>query len=86
MTGSESITISLPPEQIEQARTAISKGEASDLSSYISSALTAVAPISTTQDGDTLADFVRDLIAEDGTPSPEAHAWADRVWAMSEPG
>jgi hypothetical protein len=25
------------------------------------------------------------LIAEDGTPSTEAYAWADRVLAMSEP-
>ena len=78
-------TISLPPEQVEQARGAVARGEASSVSGYISAALTAVSPVMGDEDEDSLADFVADLIAEDGTPSPEAYAWADRVLAMSEP-
>lgn len=83
MTKAAKITISLPPEQVEQARAAVANGEASSVSGYISAALAAVAP-SSAEDEDTLADFVRDLIAEDGEPSAEAYAWAGRAWAMSE--
>lgn len=87
MTKAAKITISLPPEQVEQARVAVANGEASSVSGYISAALAAVAPIAASEreDEDTLADFVRDLIAEDGEPSAEAYAWADRALAMSEP-
>ena len=87
MTKAAKITISLPPEQVEQARTAVADGEASSVSGYISAALAAVAPIAASEheNEDTLADFVRDLIAEDGEPSDEAYAWADRALAMSEP-
>ena len=87
MTKAAKITISLPPEQVEQARAAVANGEASSVSGYVSAALAAVAPIATSEqeDEDTLADFVRDLIAEGGEPSPEAYAWAERAWAMSEP-
>jgi hypothetical protein len=87
MTKAAKITISLPPEQVQQARAAVARGEASSVSGYISAALAAVAPVATSGqgDGDTLADFVRDLIAEGGEPSPEAYAWAERAWAMSEP-
>lgn len=87
MTKVAKITISLPPEQVEQARAAVANGEASSVSGYVSAALAAAAPIvaSEREDEDTLADFVRDLIAEDGEPGAEAYAWADRVLAMSEP-
>ena len=84
MTKSAKITISLPPEQVQQARAAVAAGEASSVSGYISAALAAVAPVASADDEDTLADFVRDLIAEDGEPSTEARAWADRAWAMAE--
>jgi Arc/MetJ-type ribon-helix-helix transcriptional regulator len=83
MTKAAKITISLPPEQVEQARAAVASGQASSVSGYISVALAAIAP-PTAGEEDTLADFVRDLIAEDGEPSAEAYAWADRAWAMSE--
>ncbi len=85
MTRVAKITISLPPEQVEQARAAVADGQASSVSGYISAALTAVAPIAASgqEHEDTLADFVRDLIAEDGEPSAEARAWADRAWAMA---
>jgi Arc/MetJ-type ribon-helix-helix transcriptional regulator len=85
MTKAAKITISLPPEQVEQARDAVASGEASSVSGYISAARAAVAPVEGSEHQDTLADFAADLIAEDGEPSAEAYAWADRVLAMSEP-
>lgn len=84
MTKVAKITISLPQEQVEQAREAVERGEAASVSGYISAALAAVAPAVDGEE-DSLADFVADLIAENGPPSPEAYAWADRVLAMSEP-
>jgi Arc/MetJ-type ribon-helix-helix transcriptional regulator len=85
MTKAAKIAISLPAEQVEQARAAVASGEASSVSGYISAALAAVAPVASAEHEDTLADFAADLIAEDGKPSAEAYAWADRVLAMSEP-
>lgn len=79
MTKVAKITISLPPEQVEQARGAVQRGEASSVSGYISAALAAVAPSIAAGEEDTLADLVADMIAEDGVPSPEAYAWADEV-------
>jgi hypothetical protein len=82
MTKASKITISLPAEQVEQARAAVAGGDASSVSGYISAALAATAPPNA-GDEDALADFISDLIAEDGEPSAEARAWADRAWAMS---
>jgi Arc/MetJ-type ribon-helix-helix transcriptional regulator len=84
MTRVKKITISLPREQVEQAREAVERGEASSVSGYISAALVAVA-LPPVPEEDALAGLVADLIAEHGRPSPEAYAWADRVLAMSEP-
>jgi len=87
MTKVAKIAISLPQEQVEQAREAVAKGEASSVSGYISAALLAVAPVNASEAevDDSLASFAADLIAEHGRPSAEAYAWADRVMAMSEP-
>jgi len=84
MTKVAKITISLPPELVEQARAAVGRGDAASVSSYISAALAAVAPPADLDDGDTLADLVADMIAEDGVPSPEAYAWADKVLGLSD--
>ena len=84
MTNVAKITISLPQEQVEQARAAVAKGEASSVSGYISAALVAVSPLLATNEEDTLTAFAADLIAEDGEPSAEAYARADRFLAMSE--
>lgn len=84
MTKVAKITISLPPEQAEQARAAVARGEAASVSSYISAALGSVAPPKPDEQ-DTLADFVADLKAEDGTPSPQAYEWARRALSLSEP-
>lgn len=81
MTGVAKITVSLPREQVEQAREAVAKGEASSVSGYISAALLAVSP--RPDEEDSLAAFAADLIAEDGVPSDEAYAWADRAIARS---
>ena len=85
MTSVAKITISLPREQVEQAREAVAKGEAASVSGYISAALATVNALLATDEQDTLTAFAADLIAEDGVPSAEAYAWADRVMAMSEP-
>jgi Arc/MetJ-type ribon-helix-helix transcriptional regulator len=81
MTKVAKITISLPQEQAAQAREAVARGEAASVSSYISAALAAVAP-SAFEGSDTLADLVADMLAEDGMPSPEAYAWADKVLGL----
>jgi Arc/MetJ-type ribon-helix-helix transcriptional regulator len=85
MTKVAKITISLPQEQATQAREAVARGEAASVSSYVSAALAAVAPPSP-DDGDTLANLVADMIAEDGVPSPEAYAWADKVLGLAKEG
>jgi Arc/MetJ-type ribon-helix-helix transcriptional regulator len=85
MTTVAKITVSLPREQVEQARDAVAKGDASSVSGYISAALSAVSPLLATDEEDTLTAFAADLIAEDGEPSAEAYARADRFLAMSEP-
>jgi Arc/MetJ-type ribon-helix-helix transcriptional regulator len=84
MTKVTKITISLPPEQTEQARAAVARGEAPNVSQYISGALAAVAPPAATAEEETLADLVADMIAEDGAPSPEAYAWADQVLGLTD--
>jgi Arc/MetJ-type ribon-helix-helix transcriptional regulator len=81
MTKVAKITISLPPEQVEQARRAVARGEAASVSSYVSSALAAMPPppFANDDDGDSLAKLVADMQEEFGRPSPEAYAWADEV-------
>jgi len=89
MTRVAKITISLPPEQVRQARAAVARGEASSVSGYVSAALAAAAPLaeSDREDAqDTLAALAADLIAEHGEPSMEARERARRLLAVSEPG
>lgn len=84
MTKVSKMTISLPQEQAEQVREAVARGEASSVSGYISAALMAVMAAPASEDEDTLADLVADMIAEDGPPSAEAYAWADKVLGLTE--
>jgi Arc/MetJ-type ribon-helix-helix transcriptional regulator len=84
MTKVSKMTISLPREQAEQVREAVARGEASSVSGYISAALMAVMVAPASEDEDTLADLVADMIAEDGPPSAEAYAWADKVLGLTE--
>ena len=83
MTKVSKMTISLPNEQAEQVREAVARGEASSVSGYISAALVAVMAAPGSEGKDTLADLVADMIAEDGPPSAEAYAWADRVLGLT---
>jgi Arc/MetJ-type ribon-helix-helix transcriptional regulator len=83
MTKVAKLTISLPQEQVERARAAVASGEAPNVSRYISAALAVVAAPLAPEAKDTLGALVADMIAEDGTPSPEAYAWADEVLGLS---
>jgi Arc/MetJ-type ribon-helix-helix transcriptional regulator len=83
MTKVAKITISLPPKQAEQARAAVARGEAPNVSRYISAALETAAPPVAPEDNDTLAELVADMIAEDGVPSAEAYAWAEEVLGLT---
>jgi hypothetical protein len=79
MTKVAKITISLPPEQVEQVRAAVERGEAASVSSYISTALATVMPATPCADDDPLVELLAEMDAEYGPPSPEAYAWADEV-------
>jgi Arc/MetJ-type ribon-helix-helix transcriptional regulator len=85
MTKFAKITVSLPPEQVEQARAAVARGQASSVSGYVSAALAAIAPPDDRGDEDTLAALAADLIAEHGEPSADARERARRLLAVSEP-
>jgi Arc/MetJ-type ribon-helix-helix transcriptional regulator len=83
MTKVAKLTISLPREQADEVRAAVNRGDAASVSSYISAALVATMPASHTEEDDTLADLMADMIAEYGRPSPEAYAWADEVLGLT---
>jgi Arc/MetJ-type ribon-helix-helix transcriptional regulator len=85
MTNRTKITISLPPEQVEQAREAVSRGEAASVSGYVSAALAEAARVSGTlgREENSLALLVAEMTAELGEPSAEAYAWADAALRMS---
>ena len=84
MTSVVTVAISLPQEQVEQAREAVARGEAASVSGYISTALAAMSPASAVDDEDTLTDLVADLMAEFGRPSQESYAWADEVLGLTD--
>ncbi|MGA9285124.1 MAG: hypothetical protein WBV85_06745 [Solirubrobacteraceae bacterium] len=84
MTKVAKITISLPPEQEARARAAVSRGEASSVSNYISTALATLESKQDEAEQDTLARLVADILAEDGEPGPDAYAWADRVLGLGD--
>jgi len=87
MTKVAKITISLPHEQVEQVRDAVTRGEAASVSGYISAVLTDALASHGHESGqegqDTLTELVAELIAKHGRPSAEAYAWADKVLDMS---
>jgi Arc/MetJ-type ribon-helix-helix transcriptional regulator len=86
MTKVTKITVSLPPEQVEQVHEAIVRGEAASVSGYVSAALAeALARPVLGKDENSLAELVAELTAEYGEPSAEAYAWADAALALSDP-
>jgi hypothetical protein len=86
MTSVFTIVVSLPTDQVKRAREAVACGEALSLSTYISTALAAFQSPCECAEGDSLADLVADMIAEDGVPSVEDYAWADKVLGLSGSG
>ena len=83
MTTVFTIAVSLPTEQVKRAREAVARGEAASISSYISTALAAFQSPCGCAEGDSLADLVADMIAEDGVPSAEDYAWANKVLGLA---
>ena len=67
------IAISLPDEQVADAKRAVSEGRAASVSAYISESL------ENRQRTDNLAALLADLDREYGPVSDEALAWADDV-------
>lgn len=78
MTTYGKIAVSLPQWQIDLLKKAVAEGRGPSVSALVSEAITDY------DLGDTLEDFVRDLEAEFGEPSPEAKARAAEI--MASPG
>ena len=72
------IAISLPVEQIEQAKRAVADGRAASVSAYISSVLREADP------ADSMDRLLADLAAQFGEPSEEARAAATAFAARVE--
>jgi Arc/MetJ-type ribon-helix-helix transcriptional regulator len=67
------IAITLPQEQLARVRLAVRRGRAASVSAYIAGALAR-------QDREeSLADLLRDMIAEHGKPTRKEVTWARRV-------
>lgn len=74
------IAITLPPEQLQRIKLAVRKGRAESVSAYIVRALAQ-------QDREeSLADVLKDMIAEHGEPNRKEKAWARRVLARLSKG
>lgn len=71
------IAVTLPPEQVDEARRAVEEGRASSVSAYVAEALARQAR------GDQLASVVAAMRADDGTPSEADYGWADRVLGLT---
>jgi hypothetical protein len=67
------IAITLPAEELERVRQAVSRGRADSVSAYITKAIV--------QQGreESLAALVNDLVKQFGRPTREEQAWARRV-------
>ncbi|HVA61463.1 MAG TPA: hypothetical protein VNG13_13145 [Mycobacteriales bacterium] len=65
------IAVTLPEEQVEEAKRAVAEGRARSVSAYVAEALTS--------HGERLGlrAYVDALIAEHGKPSKQDYAWAD---------
>ena len=67
----EKIAITLPVEQVREARRAVAEGRARSVSAYIATALASY------DERQGLRAYVDALIAEHGRPTSEDYAWAD---------
>lgn len=74
MTTKQKIAVSLDPELVEAARTAVAEGRAASVSAYVEEALRAQAM------HDDLEIMLQGMLAETGGPlTDEEKAWADRI-------
>jgi Arc/MetJ-type ribon-helix-helix transcriptional regulator len=79
ITGmTKKIAISLPDEQVERARRAVAAGRAPSVSAYIAQALARRAA------DDDLVEMLAEMDVQDGPPSAEDYAWAERVLGIGE--
>lgn len=65
------VAITLPEEQVVEAKRAVAEGRARSVSAYVAAAIAARV------EHDGLRAYVDALIAEHGKPSSEDYAWAD---------
>lgn len=72
------IAVTLPPEQVAEAKRAVADGRAASVSAYVADAMAAHC------ERQSLRLYVDALIAEFGTPSPADYAWADKQIAKSQ--
>lgn len=70
------IAVSLPDEQVEEARRAVAAGRAPSVSAHIASALSRQSQFSD------LSELMAEMAAEGGAPSPEDRAWARRALGL----
>lgn len=70
------ITVSLPDDQVEQARRAVAAGRAASVSAYVTEALTRRSA------DDDLIDLLAEMDAEYGPPTAEDYAWAERALGL----
>jgi antitoxin ParD1/3/4 len=73
----EKIAVSLPPELAQAARRAVEEGKAPSVSAYVTRALSAQLR------AETLIGLVAEMRAQDGTPSSDDYAWADRALGLT---
>lgn len=78
MTAYGKIAVSLPQWQIDLLKKAVAEGRGPSVSALVSEAITEY------DLGDTLEDFVADLVKEFGEPSAEAKARVAEI--MASPG
>jgi len=74
------IAITLPPEQLAQARAAVRKGRAASVSAYI------VGALREQEREESLQTLIDDLVAEYGEPTKQEKAWARRVLRQKRRG
>ena len=71
------IAISLPDEQVDAIRRAVSEGKAASVSGFISGA------VARAEREDSLAKLLDDLDRELGEPRSDDYAWADKALGLT---
>ena len=80
MTNVEKIAVSLPAEQVAEARRAVAEGRSPSVSAYVSAAL------ASRRRQESLADLVAEWKSELGPPGDEDYEWARQVLGASPSG